>query len=190
MAGYEIHKEPEYGYRRSAPCAAVATALFVTGDPVALTAQQLHHAVDDDTIILDEEIVGFACEPAMGITAASRNTVPADGFGVVTNQERTYWPVNAPGLQIRTQNFYATTAPGTLAVPDAANIGHDYNLVGENGLLLYGVEETAATPADDVVALIVDVLDVTMQPINESGGTGVWVVFQPHGRATQDVAGQ
>jgi hypothetical protein len=77
-----------------------------------------------------------------------------------------------------------------LAVPDAANIGHDYNLVGEAGLLTYGVEETAATPADEVVAIVVNVLDANMRPINESGGTGVWVVFQPSGLATQDVAGQ
>ena len=190
MAGIEIHKEPDYGYRRSAPCDAVATALFVVGDPVALDTAQLRHAVDDDTEIEDGECVGFAAEPATGITAASRATNAADGFGVVENQDRTYWPVNAPGLQLRTRNFWGTGAPGTAVEPDAANIGDDYQLVGLNGLLTYGLEETASDNTTHIACCVQDVLDADMQPILRTGGTGVWVVFSVNAVSSQDVAGE
>jgi hypothetical protein len=190
MAGIEIHQEPDYAFRRTIPLAAAQT--FVTGDPVYLVAQQLTRSPIDSDEIAIAEMVGFACEPATGITAGSRATAVADGFGAVTNSNRAYWPVHAPGLQLRTRNFWGTTTPGTLAAPDAANIGHPYQIVGVLATLQYGVEETAATITTHPGAWIDDVLDANMRPINESGEAGVWVVFHVVSQAittTQDILG-
>lgn len=186
MAGYEIHKEPDYAYRRTGPLAATQT--YDVGDPVYFVAQQLTETPHAGVEIPDGEIVGLAAEPAAGTTAGSRATAVADGFGAVTNSERAYWPCHAPGLQVRTRNFYATTT-ATLTAPDADNIGHQYQMVGIAATGMYGVEETAAVVTTHVGAMIDDVLDADMRPINESGGTGVWVVFHMVGISTQDLAG-
>ena len=106
MSGFEIHQEPQYGYRMFAPCAPVATATFDVGDPVQLIANQLSDCIDDQVELLTGTCVGFACEPAEGISAGSRVVAAADGFGVVENQMRSYWPFNAPGLLLRTRNFW------------------------------------------------------------------------------------
>lgn len=189
MSGFEFHRVPHDAKRVTAPCDAVATALFDVADPVLLDTQQLRQSVDDGGLVEDAECIGFACEPAEGITAASRTTNAADGFGVVENQERTYFYFNTPGLQLRTRNFYATGDPTTLAEPDANNIGVLYGMSAVAASGVFGVEETAGTVGTDATVLVENVLDANMRPITESGGTGVWVVFSGCADTTQDRVG-
>ncbi len=177
VPAFVIHKEPTSLLRRDAPLAATQT--FLAGAPVRMVSNQLATSVADGTEILVAECVGFAIEPATGITAGSRATNTANGFGAVTNDKRTYIPFSTPGLQIKTKNFWVTTAAGTLAVPDTANIGLTYQISAESATNNWGVEETAAVAGTDLGAFIVDVLDANEVSIRVSGGTGVWVVFAP-----------
>ena len=197
MSGIEIHQEPEYGYRRFAPCAAAMT--FDIGDPVRLVTNQLADCIDDDTEILVPEIIGFACEPAEGITAPSRTTNAADGFGVVTNQVRSYWPVNAPGLLLRTRNFWATGGVSTQVEKEGTELGDQFTMTAAVGTNIWGIEETAPTQAggpgtivltDMASFMIVQILTEDMNPIDAAATVALgtapalgqgWVVFQHTG---------
>ena len=123
MSGIEIHQEPEYGYRMFAPCGPAANADFDVGDPVGLSTNQLITCVDDQVELGIVDIIGFACEPATGVHAGSRATNPADGFGVVENQMRSYWPFDAPGLLLRTRNFWDAGDVVTKAEKEGTEIG-------------------------------------------------------------------
>lgn len=182
MSGIEIHKEPENAERQFAPLGSTQT--YNIGDPVYFSSAQLTEPPQDGTEVLDGEMAGWALEPATGIHAASR-TGAANGFGAAQGDIRSYIPANAPGLLLRTQNFWATGAAGTLATPVLADIGSLFQLTCENSTSNWGVEETAATVATDFTVRIVDVLDVDMKSIQDTGNTGVWVVFEGLGSTTQ-----
>jgi hypothetical protein len=193
MSGFEIHQEPEYAYRRYAPCAPVATATFDVGDPVQLATNQLSDCPDDQTELLVGECIGFACEPAEGTTAGSRATAAADGFGVVENQMRAYWPFNAPGLLLRTRHFVLAADFFTEVEKDGTEIGDTFNIKGQTGTNVWGVEEEAPTYAtgagtvivtDSLAVQVVAILDNDMNPITaddtQTAGDG-WIVFKPIG---------
>ena len=178
---------PEDMETRIAPLAATQT--YDQCDPVYLVANALTEADQDGSEVLVAECIGMAAEPALGTTAASRATNVADGFGAVTNSNRTYWHVHANGIQYRTRNFYGTgaAAAGTLAVPDAANIGVSYQVACSTAGQ-WGLEETAVTPGTEVLGNVIEVLDANLQPIGETGAAGVWVVFTISGSTlTQDL---
>ena len=165
MSGIEIHQEPQQAFRYFAPCAPVATATFDVGDPVRLATNQLSDLDDDTSEVLIAELIGFACEPAEGTTAGSRATAAADGFGVVENQMRTYWPYDAPGLLLRTRNFWSDAAAADVG-KEGTEIGDIIGMVAETGTNVWGFEETAPTAATDVVFQIVAILDEDMNPID------------------------
>jgi hypothetical protein len=201
MSGFFIHQEPEYGYRQYAPCAPAATATWDVGDPVRLATNQLSDCPDDQTEILVGEVIGFACEPAEGIHANSRVTRAADGFGVVENQMRSYWPFNAPGLLLRTRNFVLAADFFTQVEKDGTEIGDDFNFKGQTGTNVWGVEEEAPTYAtsagtvivtDSAAVRVVAILDNNMNPIDadatQTAGDG-WIVFQPIGYSQNEFGG-
>ena len=204
MSGFFIHKEPDYAYRQYAPCAPVATATFDVGDPVQLATDQLSDCPDDQTELLVGECIGFACEPAEGITAASRTTNAADGFGVVENQMRSFWVFNAPGLQLRTRNFILAGDVFTQVEKDGTEIGSLFTIKGQTGTNVWGVEEEIPTYAagageagtvaigDDLAVRVVAILDDNMNPINadatQTAGDG-WIVFQPVGLSQIEYGG-
>ncbi|OGR29711.1 MAG: hypothetical protein A2139_02375 [Desulfobacca sp. RBG_16_60_12] len=165
MSGIEIHQEPTQAYRYFAPCSAAATATWDVGDPVRLVTNQLQDLPDDTTEALIAELIGFACEPAEGITARSRATNAADGFGVVTNQMRSYWPFDAPGLLLRTRNFWSDAAAAD-AGKEGTEIGDLVSLVATTGTNVWGFEETAPTAATEIVFQIISILDEDMNPID------------------------
>lgn len=187
MSGIEVHREPEDIFRSYAPCAAAMT--FDVGDPVRIVTNQLADCIDDDTEVLKGEIIGFACEPAEGITAASRTTNAADGFGVVTNQMRSFWPANAPGLLLRTRNFWVATGGGVQVEKDGTELFDQATMTAAAGTNLWGLEEGVPTitdageeaAADMAAFLIVAILDNDMNPINagetQTAGDG-WIVFK------------
>jgi hypothetical protein len=189
MAGIEIHREPEDIHRQYAPCAAAMT--FDVGDPVRIVTNQLADCLDvtaDELLV--NGIVGFACEPAEGITAGSRATNAADGFGVVTEQMRSYWPFDAPGLELRTRNFWV--AGGVVDTEkDGTEIGDLFVMKGETGTNRWGLDNEAPTitagtitATDDAAFLCIAILDNDMQPIGgldtQTAGDG-WIVFRPVG---------
>src|SRR3990172_1024947 len=157
MSGIEIHQEPTQAYRYFAPCSAAATATWDVGDPVRLVTNQLQDLPDDTTEALIAELIGFACEPAEGITARSRATNAADGFGVVTNQMRSYWPFDAPGLLLRTRNFWSDAAAADVG-KEGTEIGDLVSLVATTGTNVWGFEETAPTAATEIVFQIISIL--------------------------------
>jgi hypothetical protein len=196
MSGIQIHREPEDIHRQFAPCAPAATATFDVGDPVQLSTNQLSDCNDDASEILINEIVGFACEPAEGIHAGSRANVGADGFGVVENQMRSYWPFDAPGLVLRTRNFWATGTAGTQVEKDGTEIGDNFTMTAAAGTNNWGLDETAPTyadgadgeerPGDDAAFVVIAILDDNMNPIDadatQTAGDG-WIIFRPTGKS-------
>lgn len=189
MAGIEIHQEPHYAYRMFAPCAPAATATFDVGDPVQIITNQLSDCIDDAGEIGITEIIGFACEPAEGTTAGSRATAAADGFGVVENQMRTYWPFDAPGLLLRTRHYWTTATAGTEDPKEGADLYTLNTLTSPAGLNTWGIDNTAPDAGTDAEFQIVAILDDDMNPINADAtealltaplptGAG-WVVFRP-----------
>lgn len=206
MSGIEIHKEPDYAYRLHAPCAPAATATFDVGDPVQLATNQLSDCPDDAGELIVGEIIGFACEPAEGTTAGSRATAAADGFGVVENQPRTYWPFNAPGLLLRTRNYWVATgfAAAGNAAKSGTSIGDSVVIAGINTTNVWGFEAEVPTYAagageagtvaigDDAAFIIVDILDDDMQTINadatQTAGDG-WLVVRPVGLSQMEYGG-
>ena len=195
MSGIEIHQEPDHAYRFFAPCAAAMT--FDIGDPVRIVTNQLADCIDDDTEILCNEIIGFACEPAEGTTAGSRATAAADGFGVVTNQMRTYWAYNAPGLLLRTRNFWAAAGASVQSEKDGTEIGDTFPMTAAAGTNIWGVENGAViladageiNPADSANFLCVAILDNDMNPIDaaatQTAGDG-WMILKPIGGSQLD----
>lgn len=184
VPAFEFLKEPENALRNYLPPG--ASQDFNIGDPIQVTSNTMVVATDDTTELQAGECNGFACEPAAGIIAGSRDTTSAkaiaNGFGSAAVGHLTYVPFNTPGLQFKTKNFYATGAPGTLVAPDTGNIGVVYQIVtGTNGGTDWGLEETAAA-SNDLGAFVDDVLDANEVSITISGGTGVWVVFHPDAR--------
>ena len=199
MSGFEIHQEPDYAYRMFLPVAPAMT--FDVGDPVRIVTNQLADTIDDQTELLVGECVGFACEPAEGTTAGSRATAAADGFGVVEGQVRTYWPFNAPGLLLRTRNFVLAADFFTQVEKDYTEIGDDFNIKGQTGTNVWGVEEEAPTYAtgagtviatDSLAVLVVAVLDNDMNPLatdaTQTAGDG-WLVFKPIGYSQIEFGG-
>lgn len=189
MSGIFIHREPENAVRRHAPLG--TSQAFDVGDPVGTTSQQLTEAPQDGTEVLAGEYVGFAAEPATGIHSASR-TGAANGFGAAENDIRTYYPAKAPGLQLRTRNFWATGAAGTQAAKTGADIGRVLQLSCENATSNWGVEETAGTTGTDAVAYVDAVLDDDMQLIDAdatlTAGDG-WIVFHMVGDTQEEDGG-
>jgi len=209
MSGIEIHREPEDAYRLFAPCAPAATGTFDVGDPVQLATNQLSDCPDDQTELLVQECIGLACEPAEGIHAGSRATAAADGFGVVENQPRSYYPFNAPGLLLRTRNFWDAGDVVTPAEKEGADIGDLYNIKGETGTNRWGLEDEAptyATGAGTVIAtdsLAVRVVAILLEdgtPIDADATVALgtapalgdgqgWIVFEPVGYSQCEFGG-
>ena len=199
MSGFEIHREPEDIFRLYAPVAPAMT--YDIGDPVQIVTDQLADCADATaTPILVSTCVGFACEPAEGIHAGSRVTEAADGFGVVEGQQRSYWPFDAPGLLLRTRNFYDDGA-ATLAEKDYTEFGGLYTIKGITGTNVWGVEEAApayvtgagtVVAADDIAVIIVAILDNNMIPLatdaTQTAGDG-WLVFRPTGYSQMQFGG-
>ena len=188
MSGIEIHQEPNYAYRMFAPCAPVATATFDVGDPVQIITNQLSDCIDDAGEIGVTEIIGFACEPAEGTTAGSRATAAADGFGVVENQPRSYWPFDAPGLLLRTRNLWVTATAGTQGPKEGTELYDLVTLTAAAGTNFWGCDETVPDAGTDAEFQIVAILDNDMNPIDADAtqalgtapatGDG-WIVFRP-----------
>ena len=186
MSGLEIHQEPAQAYRMFAPCAPVATATWDVGDPVQIITNQLSDCIDNLGEIVITAIIGFACEPAEGIHAGSRVTRAADGFGVVENQMRSYWPFDAPGLLLRTRNFYDDGA-ATNAEKEGTEIGDIFGMIGQNGTNVWGLEEAAPGAGTDAEFQVVAILDADMNPVDADSleathgldSTTFWLVFRP-----------
>jgi len=190
MSGIEIHKEPDYAYRMSAPCGPAASATFDVGDPVRIVNNQLVDCPDDQDELAITEIIGFACEPAEGIHAASRATNTADGFGVVENQERTFWAFDAPGLLLRTRNFWDAGDVVTPAEKEGADLYDLVNMKGETGTNRWGLEDEAPSGGTDAEFQIVQILLEDGTPIDADATVALgtapalgdgqgWVVFRP-----------
>lgn len=198
MSGLFIHKEPQGAYRRFAPLGDAET--FDISDPVQLVSQQLSDCPDDGDELHNNEVIGFACEPAEGIHAASR-TGAANGLGAAENDMRSYIPWDAPGLELMTRNFWTTAAAGTQAAKPGTIIGTDLTLTGQNGTNVWGVENTAPTltagdtmaAGDDCIVTIVAVLNDDGEAIDAddtavAAGEG-WVVFIPRGPSQAEYGG-
>lgn len=190
MSGFEIHKEPENAERRFAPLGDAET--FDIADPVRLLSQQLSDCLDDASEILDHELVGFAAEPAEGIHAASR-TNPSGldyGLGAAENDWRTYYPAKAPGLVLRTRNYWTT--PGTQIAKPGSIIGTVKQITAPSGTNNWGIDDTAGAVGTDAVAHILEVLDDDMQPVDADGsvaaGSG-WLVFRIVGNTQDEIGG-
>lgn len=186
MSGLFIHQEPEYAYRMWACCGDAAT--WDAFDPVQVVTNQLEDCVDNLGEIVESAIIGFACEPAEGMHAGSRITRVADGFGAVENQERSYWPFDAPGLLLRTRHFWSAGTVTPVA-KEGTEIGDLCMMIGEAGTNRWGIEEAAAG-ANDAEFQIVAILDDDMNPINAdatvalgtapaTGDDSGWIVFRP-----------
>ena len=189
MPGIEVHRMPTDMEVRLAPLAATQT--FTYCDPVYLVANALTESPADGTEVLVAEAIGMAAINAQDTMAGSRATAVADGFGAVTGSTRTYYPVHAKGIQYRTRNFWVAATAGTLAVPVTADIGAEYQISNDSaGGGEWGVEETAGVLATDLVAHIIEVLDVNLQSATETGNAGVYVVFDISlSTETQDIGG-
>jgi len=170
-----------------APCGPAATADFDVGDPVGLSTNQLITCTDNLGEVALTALIGFACEPATGTTAGSRVTNTADGFGVVENQMRAYWPFDAPGLLLRSKHF-RSAGTATEVEKEGTEIGDLCNLTGSNGTNIWGFEEEAPTAGTDAEFQIVAILDENMNPIDAdatvAAGTAPavgegWVVVRP-----------
>lgn len=192
MSGLVLHQEPEGAFRLAAPLGDAET--FDHMDPVRLVSQQLSDAVlTTDTALLANGVVGFAMERAEGINATSRSTSTANGFGAAENSDRTYIPWDAPGLQIRTRNYWTTA--GTQIAKAGTLIGTIKHLSPFTGSI-WGVDATAVTEGDagelnatdSALILITAVLDNNMIRINAdatlTAGEG-WIVFKPVGASSQ-----
>jgi hypothetical protein len=181
MSGLFFHKEPENAERLYAPLGNSET--FDIYDPVQFTSQQLSDsAAAADAELTDGDIVGFACEPAEGIHSGTRTSVNAgDGFGAIENDWRTYFPFDAPGLQLRTRNFWADGDSTTDVAKDGTLIGTVLGMI-VNASGAYGLENALPGDATDAQFFVVAVLDNNMQPINadatQTAGDG-WLVFRP-----------
>ena len=168
-----------------------ASQTFKAGAPVTLSSGAIATCPADGTEILDGELLGFALTPAAGVHAGSR-TGAANGFGAATGDYVTVIPVTAPGVRIKTRNFWATGGT-TAATPDGANIGALYQITFNNqtGFDRWGVEETTGAADTDATFYVEAVLDINGIPLKIADTTGgVWVVgfvnavdnlFQPQG---------
>lgn len=186
MSGLFIHAEPHYGYRMWAPAGDAAT--WDIADPVQISTNQLEDCADTQVEIPIIAIVGFACEPAEGIHAASRTTSAADGFGAVENQMRSYWPFDAPGLLLRTRNFWDAGDVVTPAEKEGADLYDLVNMKGATGLNIWGLEDEAPTGGTDAEFQIVAICREDMSFINAdatvAAGTAPplgegWIIFRP-----------
>ncbi len=105
---------------------------------------------------------------------------PATGVAYADGDWFPYWPVGEPGQLWITKNFHATGG-GSAVAPVLADIGDEYMITyGTYGTpdTGWGIEQTVALTGVDVIAEIVDVLDVRKQPIRNSGNAGVYVTFE------------
>ncbi len=190
MSGISFHREPENADREFAPLAATQT--YDIGDPVYVTGGQLTESPADETIVLDGELVGWALEPARGITAGSRANNADNGFGAATNQTRSYVPAK-PGVLMETRNLWLDQAasPPTRTAITGALTGTLHQLVSANDAAAptnWGLEDTAATEATDATMRVVAVLDDRGNPVAGSAA-GTRIVFEAASATTQ-VAGR
>lgn len=186
MSGFELHRVPENAERIYAPLAPTQT--FDHYDPVQLVSQQLTASPTDASEVLDSEFIGFACEPAAGITAASRASNPTNGFGAAENDMRTYLRGNTPGLLLKTKNYWTT--PGTQIAKNGNTIGTLHEISAVAATDIWGVESTAGGPGTDATALIEAILDEDGNPIDAdtslTAGEG-WIIFRMIGGMQGDV---
>lgn len=187
MSGFFIHKEPEGADRKWAPLGDSET--FEAGDPVQLVSQQLSDCPDDASPLEDGELIGFAVQPATGIHSSTR-TGAANGFGAAENDRVPYIPAKAPGLQIRTRNYWTT--PGTQIAKAGSIIGTLKQISSPNGTNNWGVESTAGTPGTDATFHVDEVLDDDMVSIDAdaslAAGVG-WVVGHIVGDTQNETGG-
>ncbi len=161
-----------------------ASETFDAGEFVQLaTDGQVAEAADEATT---DAIIGVSA--AGGDTTATASSATGIGIfkystigdfvpGSNAAAENDYVPVYlfVPQTKFATRNF-ATDGAGTDAAPTVANaMGEQVEATVVAGV--HGVDTNSAT-ADNAFALITDVLDANMTPIQLSGGTGVWVVFR------------
>jgi len=156
-----------------------ASEVFEIGEPIAVVdAGTLTEPPDDATqFIVTDADSGLE----IGIAAAgpgASNIDPVTGAAYATGARIPYWPIGEGNLFI-TKKFHAAGGT-TTAVPAQTDVGENYQITynttaGSN--LGWGVEQTAGVTGVDVVARVVEVLDVDKNPIRISSGTGVYVVF-------------
>lgn len=188
MAGFEIHKEPEYAYRYVG--LGLAAQAFDANDPVSINANgRIIATPADETVPEDGEIIGIACCRAEGVTAGSRAAAAADGFGAVTGDPLAYWPVNAPGLLLRTRNYWndETANPPTETAITGALKGAVRSIVAADHTLPVAINDDwgvntnapagAAGAYTDVAVQVIEVLDANMNPVDDTA-VGEWLVFR------------
>lgn len=197
MAGIRPFQHPSGGHGevRTAPLAPSQT--FDAWDPVELVSNQLTECDKDGSEILDSEFIGFAAGPATGNLAGSR-TVAAGSFtvqpgadggggGAVENALRGFITPYR-GQLFATNNFFAD-ATGAAQDGDGvggSDIGGLYQIASAAGGN-WGLVDAAGTPATDVCARIVRILntrgedfnaDTADTPTTGSPTTGPTIVFE------------
>jgi hypothetical protein len=155
---------------------------------VQIATLQLSDCIDDAGEIGITEIIGFACEPAEGLTAGSRGGAAADGFGVIENRMVPYWPFDAPGLLLRTRHLWVTATAGTEGPKEGTELYDLVTMTAAAGTNEWGLDETVPDAGTDAEFQIVAILREDMSPIDADAtqalgtapatGEG-WVVFRP-----------
>lgn len=175
MSGIRVYQERGDASRRSHPLA--ASQSYDSVDPVYLVANKLTVSPTDGTEILVAELLGFAGEPAQGVTAPTRTNLT--GAGAVENQQRVYMPLNEGRILFATKNWWNTGAAGTqTGRPEGGDLGGLFQISGTAGGV-WGIEDTAATPATDAAARVVRINDGDGNPIDAADTTnGVEAVFE------------
>ena len=160
-----VHTSPHGGHDRAIQIGVGAGETFLRGEPVAINAAgRLTESASD---AVDADCIGVAA--AGGDTTAPGTMDWRTGILIVTGG---LVPVHlaSPHTYFITENF-ATDGAGTLAVPVITTIGDAASLVLAAGT--WFVDTGGASN----ICRIMDVLDVDGRSIQESGGTGVSVVF-------------